>query len=211
MVSLANDICNMALDLLKEATMTDYTTETTPEALWFQREYATSRDAEFEDHPWRFAIKEAIITVDATAPTFSVGGGGGWSYRYARPADFLRMGYLNYNGDFEADPVPHEIQGDWIYCNQTTSIYLVYIYQITDVTKYYNLFNEALAAKMAMKLANWLTGKTAYVQIAAAAYDLALKRAKRANALLSTPERPYDSDVINARYTSGSYFGGPTQ
>ena len=41
------------------------------------------------------------------------------------------------------------------------------------------------------------------VQIAAAAYDMALKRAKRANALLSTPERPYDSDVINARYLTG--------
>ncbi len=189
--------------------MHDYTTDTTPEALWFQRNYATSRDAELEDHPWRFALKEAVLTADATAPVFKAAGGGGWSYRYARPTDLLRIGYLNFNGDFEADPIPHEIQGDWIYCDQVTTIYLAYIWQITDVTKYYNLFNEALAAKMATKIAHWMTGKQAFVQIAAAAYTLALARAKRANALLSTPERPYDSDVINARYTSGSFFGGP--
>lgn len=197
MVTLANQICNMALDLLKEAPMNDYTTETTSEALWFQRNYETCRDAELEKHPWRFAMKRDTLTADATAPEF------GWDYRYSKPTDFMRIGYLNYTGDFEGTPLPHEIEGDWILCDQSSSIYLVYVYRVTDPSKHLALFNKALAAQMAVDLAHWLTGKTSMVQVAAAKYDQALRDARRANALLSTPERAYDSDVIAARYSSG--------
>lgn len=195
MVTSANAICNLALDLLHEATLSDYTTETTSAAKWFQRNYQNALDGELEKHRWMFALKRSSITADATAPSF------GWDYRYAKPSDFRRVGYLNYNGDFEADPIPHELEGDWILTNQSATIYLVYVYAITDVTKFNALFVDALAAKMAMKLAHWLTGKANMVQIAAAAYDMALKDARRANILLSTSERAYDSDVISARYT----------
>lgn len=207
-IATATDIANQALDLLKEAPMTDYTVDTTPAAKWFRRNFDTARDGELEEHPWRFAVKEAVITVDATPPVFKNAGGGGWSYRYARPTDLMRVAYLNCGGNFEGIPVPHEIQGDWIYCDQSSTIYLAYIWRITDVTKYPALFCEALAAKLATKLAHWLTGKQTMVQVAAAAYVEALRRAKRANALLSTPERAYDSDVIAARYLGGTYGAG---
>lgn len=208
MTITANDVANMALDLLVEAPMTDYTIETTPEALWFQRNFATARDAEFEEHPWKFAATRIALTVDVTAPSF------GWYYRYALPSDFMRIGYLNDQGIFEYPPIPHEIEGadeadeatapkGWLLCNVSTTIKLVYIRQRTEAEDWSSLFTEALAAKMAVKLSHWLTGKQSMTQVAMAAYDLALKRAKRANAFLSTPERAYDSDVIAARYTSG--------
>lgn len=196
-MTTANDICNMALDVLKEAPLTDYTTDNTSVSRWFVRNYATFRDAELEAHPWRFAMKRAAITVDGTAPDF------GWSYRYAVPTDFKRVGYLNYSGVFEADPIPHEVEGSYILTNQSATIDLVYVYAITDTTKFSALFCQALAAAMARALAHWLTGKANMVGIADAAYSQALARARRANALLSTPERPYADDVINARYSSG--------
>lgn len=209
MTITANDVANMALDLLTEAPMTDYTSETTPEALWFQRNFETSRDAEFEEHPWRFAMTRVSLTVNVTAPAF------GWSYRYALPSDFMRIGYLNYDGIFENPTIPHEIEGadeadevtaprGWLLCDVSSSIKLVYVRQRTEAEDWASLFVEALAAKMALKLSHWLTGKQSMTQVAALAYSDALKRAKRANALLSTPERPYDNDVIAARYASGS-------
>lgn len=195
-MSTANDICNMALDVLKEAPLTDYTTDNTSVSRWFVRNYATFRDAELEAHPWRFAMTRATASADAAAPTF------GWKYKYAKPAGLLRIVQMNSSGYFEYDPIPHELEGDWILTDQSSTIYLVYVQQITDPTKHTNLFNQALAAAMARALSHWLTGKANMVAIADAAYKEALARARRANALFSTPERAFDSDVINARYCS---------
>lgn len=200
-------ICNMALDLLKEAPLTDVDVDGTPESEWLVRNFDVCRDAELEAHPWRFAMTRVSITVNVTAPAF------GWSYRYALPADFLRIGYLNYDGIFENPPIPHEIEGadeadevtapmGWLLCDVGSSIKLVYVRQRTEAEDLPNLFAEMLAANLAMKMANWMTGKSSYVQIAAGYYDAALKKARRANALLSTPERAYDNDVIAARYSS---------
>lgn len=195
----ATGVCNMALDLLTEAPMTDYTTDGTPEALWFVRNYADTRDAELEEHPWRFALKRATITVDATAPTDTE-----WLYRYAIPSDCLRLLPVRYLGEFEAPPIPHEVfQAEgFILTDEPNELVVQYIYQITDTTKFTALFTEALAAKLAMKGAHWLTHKAGMVEEARAAYKDALIRAKRANAFVGTPERPYDDDVIAARYAT---------
>ena len=189
-----NDVCNQALDLLREAPLTDYLTDDTPESRWFIRNYATARDAELEEHPWKFALKRASIPADATAPTFD------WAYRYAVPGDFKALARFTYDGTFEGTPVPHEIEGAWILTNLSSTIKIVYVYAITDPTLFSALFVEALAAKLATKMAHWMTGKASMVQVAGAAYQTAIARAKRANALLSTPERAYDTDVISARY-----------
>ncbi len=207
MTLTATDIANMALDLLHEAPLTDYTTDGTRVAEWFVRNYATCRDAEFEAHPWRFAMTRVSITVDSTAPAF------GWSYRYALPSTFMRIGYLNYDGVFENPPIPHEIEGadeadevaapkGWLLCDVGSAIKLVYVRQITEAEDLSMLFAEALAANMARKLSHWLTGKANMVQIADAYYKEAMTKARKANALLSTPERAYADDVIAARYTT---------
>lgn len=51
------NICNLALDILKEAPMTDVDTDATPVSRWFLRNYAEQRDALLRAYPWRFAIK----------------------------------------------------------------------------------------------------------------------------------------------------------
>ncbi len=210
MTLTATNICNMALDLLHEAPMTDYTTDGTRVANWFVRNYATMRDAEYEAHPWRFAMTRAALTVDSTAPVF------GWLYRYALPADFMRIGYLNYDGYFENVPIPHEIEGadeadevaaprGWLLCDVGSSIKLVYVRQITEAEDLPMLFVKAFAAGMARELCHWLTGKANMVAIADGFYKEAMTKARKANALLSTPERAYDNDVISVRYLSGWY------
>ncbi len=207
----ATDVCNMALDILHEAPLTAYTTDGTRVANWFVRNYETMRDAEFEAHPWVFARADVSITVNATAPAF------GWLYRYALPSDFMRIGYLNYDGYFEQIPIPHAIASadpadvadlaaapkGWLYCDVGSAVKLTYIRQITDPSRWAKLFVQAHAAGMARQLSHWLTGKAAFVQIADALYKEAMTKARRANLLLSTPERAYDSDVISARWATG--------
>lgn len=195
-------ICNLALDILTQAPMTDIATDGTPEANWFVRNFEPIRDAELRKNPWKFAIKRATITADATAPAF------GWSYRYALPSGCLRLLPVRYDGEYEYPLVPHEIEADastgvpWILTDQTTPLYVRYIYQVTDATKFDPLFVQALAARLAMHAAHRFTGKQSMIATAGELYGEAIAEARRANALEATPERPYDDDVIAARYAS---------
>lgn len=189
-------ICNLAFDILTQAPMTDITTDGTPEANWFVRNFEPTRDAELRKNPWKFSLKRATISVDASAPAF------GWSYRYALPADCIRMLPLTYDGEFEGPPIPHEIEAGWILTDEPTSIKVRYIYQVTDPTKFDPLFVQALAARLAMHAAHRFTGKQSMIATAGELYGEAIAEARRANALEATPERPYDDDVIAARYAS---------
>jgi len=124
----------------------------------------------------------------------------GWLYRYPLPSDCLRMLYIRTNGDFEGQPVKHEIEKGYILTDQAAPLYTRYIQQFTDASRFDPLFKEALSAKLAFKMAHWLTGKAAMVATVKSLYDDAIKRAKRANAFESSQERPFDDEVINARY-----------
>lgn len=124
----------------------------------------------------------------------------GWGYRYPIPADCIRMLPVRLDGEFEGRIVPHEIEQGYILTDQGAEIYARYIQEFTDASRFDPLFKEALAARLATKLAHWLTGKMAMVQLLGASYNTAIDKAKVANALEATPERPADEDVTDQRY-----------
>ncbi len=124
----------------------------------------------------------------------------GWSYRYPVPSDSLRVLPVSEDGEFEGRQVRHVIEQDYVMTEQSTSMKIRYIQQFTDTTRFDPLFVEALAGRLATKMAHWATGKIAMVGVAADAYKRALDSARTANALEGAPERPLDDDVIDARY-----------
>lgn len=188
------NICNLALDILHEGPFTDVDADNTANSRWFVRNYEVTRDAEIRKHVWNFAKKRASLTADGTAPTF------GWSTRFAVPSDCLRVLQLRYDGEFEGPHVPHEVEAGYILTDQSTTLYLLYLFQITDTTKFDPNFVEALAARLAMKAAHRFTGKQSMVQVAASFYADAISEARLANAIEGTPQKAYDDDVIAARY-----------
>lgn len=182
------------MDMLHEGPFTDVDTDNTANSRWFVRNYEVTRDAEIRKHVWNFAKKRAVVTVDGTAPTF------GWSKRYAVPTDCLRVLQLRYDGEFEGATIPFEVEGAYILTEQTATLNLLYLWQITDTTKFDPNFVEALACRLAMKAAHRFTGKQSMVQTAASFYADAISEARLANAIEGTPQRAYDDDVIAARY-----------
>lgn len=188
------DVWNQALDLLKEAPFRS-TTDNTSVSRWFERNYATIRDAVTRAYPWNFARARASLTADATAPDF------GWAYRFALPADCLRPMPLTVDGEWEGQPIQHEVEGGYILTDDPGPVYLRYIAQKTDPADWEPLFVRALAGALAAQAAHWMTGKASFVQIADAQYQGALREARRIDASEGTMERAYDSDVISARYS----------
>lgn len=148
-----------------------------------------TRDSVLRAHPWNCATKRASITADATAPTFD------WTYRFALPADFMRMlqvGELGYEDDYV-------IETGWILAN-TTPLLVRYIYQNTNVTTYDPLLVQALEYAMAAKMALPLTGNATIQANMEALYANALKQARAVDGQDNPPETYGDSPLLSARY-----------
>lgn len=186
------DICNLALDLLKEAPIASMT-ENRPMARWFSRNYANARDGLLRQHDWNFARARASLAADSGAPAF------GWDWAYTQPADCLRIIPLTINGDPEGTPIPHEVEAGKILTDKEAPLLVRYIKRETNCDLFAPEFIDALAARMAMRMAHYVTGKTGYQQIAANAYQEALKSAWLVNAIEGTAPRAADNEWIDAR------------
>lgn len=186
------DIYNMALDLLQEVSLTS-TADEGDVAGWLNRNYPTSRDAELRSHPWNFALTRASVAEDSTAPTFE------WLHQYTLPADLLALRTLTEGGKINGKPVPYEVEGEKILTDCTSPLKIRYIRRVTNEGEYDPLFVEALVAKLAWKMAHWMTGKSSFVQIAQEAYTDAVLLARGADAIETTQPDFYSDDVIEIR------------
>lgn len=185
-------ICNMALDVLEETSIVSLSDDTKP-ARWMLRNYAQTRDATLRAHPWNFARTRRTLLADTVAPAF------GWTYRYAIPADALRVLPLTESGDLNSRYQPHEIEGGYILTDKIAPLKVRYIKRETNVATFDNLFIEALAARLAAKAGHLITGKSTQVDNALKLYREALLEARIVDGLEGTPEEIMDDAVIDAR------------
>lgn len=189
------DICNLALDHLREAPIASIDGRGAVEE-WFQRNFDVVLNGVLRDHPWNFAITRVALAAETTEPTF------GWSYAYTQPADCLRLLPLRKNGDLNGHDFAYEIEGRLILTDEAGPLNIRYVAGQPDPSEWDALFVEAMAAALALKAAHWLTGKASFTQMAKALYDEALAKAKRIDGMEGPAERVYADDVILARYSS---------
>ena len=145
------DICNLTLDYLKQAAISNIESPDTATESIFARHYDATRRECLEKHPWNFAIKRVELTPDGTAPEF------GYSYRYQLPADFIRLLSI---GDDSIDGYrnAYEVEDGYLLldtgdASDGTTIYVRYIYDVTDVSAFSPLFCKVLALQLAVDLA----------------------------------------------------------
>jgi tryptophan-rich sensory protein len=141
------EIANNALCLLGVSPINSLS-DVSVQAQLADRLYSSTRDEVLLSHLWNFAMKRATLTA-TTAPT------SGWSYAYTLPADCLRVVQLN---GFEANETQdeHAVEGGVLVTDAATAA-VRYLARITDTTAYPPLFLEALALKLAAKMAGSLT------------------------------------------------------
>jgi hypothetical protein len=186
------DICNMALDMLREGPINSLTDDD-DRADWFRRNYPQTRDSLLARHPWNFAIKYASLAENTAGPTSQ------WTYAYDLPADLLRLLPIQKDGHFEGQMIPHEVIGQTIETDEAPPLRVRYIRRVESEGLFSTVFVDALAAKLAMRSAHWITGKVSSFQIAQEAYIRAMDEATRVDGQEGTFERAYDDDVISVR------------
>jgi hypothetical protein len=186
------DVVNLALDLLKEAPITSVD-EPRSIAMWCKRNFDVTRDALLEEADWNFAMKRAKIAEDSDKPAF------GWCRQFTIPPDCVRVVPLTHNGAPEGRPVQFEVENGKILTNESGPLPVRYVGRTEEYDRYPATFVTALSAKLATKMAHWLTGKSNYVQIASGLYQDAMNKAWLSDAIQGTVPRAADDQWVDAR------------
>lgn len=183
----STSICNIALIALGEDPIKALS-ENNKRAILCNARYDDCRRAVLRSHPWNFALKQAQLASDPTAPLFT------WQYRYRTPDDFLR--FFN---EPEQDMSIWNIMADdtgatFIYANDEPPFQCVYIYDCQDPTKFDSLFVQALAYNIASELAISLTQNSQRAQAGLQMMEGKLSIARLAGAQENAP-REWDDDI----------------
>ena len=190
-ITSQTDICNLALDLLSAGTVNDTETPTTATESLLNRWYDQSRRKVLREHPWNFAIKRQELAASATAPAF------GYSAAFPVPADFVRLLRLDSSDGQSLGHTEYEVENGSILINtDATSLRLIYIYDITDVTKFDPMFVDLLAYEVALSVAFKVTESNTAIQRVA---ELQKSRGAMARAIDGQERPPHRREVSRNR------------
>lgn len=162
----AVEICNVALSSYLGARSITAMEQQTPEAEACRLHYDRVRRSLLERADWTFATRRAALArlADNDRET--------WTYRYARPADMLKLRWVNagalvgtgYSVGRTPDAI-REISGDAIYTHMPGAV-IEYTADVTDTTLFPSSFGDAFAASLAAAIAMAITRDGAKMQAA---------------------------------------------
>lgn len=209
------DICNLSLDYLKQGPLNNITSPVTSSEYIFARWYDIERQAALRAHPWKFAIKRAVLNPDPlTVPAF------GYLYAYDLPNDYIRKVTIgNDNGGDLKQAM--EIENGQILSNggsdsasnpSPQSLYLRYIYDFTIVANMDALFIKVFALGMAIDLSPKFAVTATAVDRLMKTFEQIESEARAANGQDNPPKRiqqsqrlarrrGYQSDVFASPFT----------
>ena len=141
--------------------------------------YEGALESELSGHPWHFAKKRQILAEvdDPDAPD------GEASYRL--PSDWLQsLAVCTVSGEEDLQAV-HE--GAYIRSPNPSGVMLSYLAKIDDPSAWPALFREVLVLRLAVDMAQSLTQSGGSRASLNQAYELALRKARHANAWMASP------------------------
>lgn len=195
-----NDIANLALRHLKQSPVAsidppDSSSKAAKSAAAF---YDQARRTVLEEHTWNFAKKRTQISESSTTPAF------GYDKQYPQPDGFIAVARIgtyededNYDLGLDDDDVPV------IQCDLTSPINLVWIKDVTTVSRFSPLFIEALSYKLAELMAYDLAGSKTLGERMSQKYEIALSKARTRDGQQRPPKRRQQSKILNARRNMG--------
>jgi hypothetical protein len=162
--------------------------------------YAALRDAELRAHGWKFATARATLAELDEAPAW------GFAHQFEAPADCLRLLQVGESpagdslADYRSAPQPvFAYEGGRILTNLSAPLNIRYVRRVTDVSRFDPLFSEALAARMAVELADELTDSPSKASVAQGMYKDAIRQAVRVDAIERGAETSADASWMTGR------------
>lgn len=172
-------IVNMALAMIGEPAITDFTEDTESASLatlW----YDSLRDSVLVEFPWNFAIGREQATAQATAPA--------WEFDLAYPLDPDCLRVVQVHGDRDLPWRVERVAGaSVLVTNIASPISYRFIKRVEEVEDYSPLFVQALAARIGMDFAEPLGKSQTLIENLARLYTMKLKLARTVDSSEKTP------------------------
>lgn len=143
------DICNLALSRVAQDQIISLSDDS-QNARVCNSFYAQTLDEVLQSNPWRFAVRTQQLSRLSTNPVTV------WAYQYQLPENCLRVLKLNESWSDQIEDYC-EVQANKLLTNETVAI-IKFIAREEDASLYPPLFIEALACKLAARIAKPLTG-----------------------------------------------------
>lgn len=173
----AVSICNLALMRLGHNPISALN-EDSKAGIACNANYEPVRDALLESHPWNFAIKRVELAQDATAPAFE------FAYRYALPADFLRV--IRTEDESASVFTEYRIENGYLLSDVGT-VKIEYVAKITDPNTFTPLFVDVFAAHLSAAMCMWLNDNQSAAQKLEEIAAAKLSIARSTDAMQGTP------------------------
>lgn len=174
MAASTTQIANLAMARLGQFRLTNLASDTGEEALWANELYAHARDYVTEQPGimWRHAKKTATLA-DTTNTRDD-----DYQYAYSRPSDAFSVRYLlaQYGAYDPRFPIRFECEADVIFTDEPNAR-VVYVAQITDVTKFVPSFTDAVSWYLAHLLVQPLRMENRLLETMLGGYGQALRHA----------------------------------
>lgn len=186
------DIINMAMTRIAMPRIVSFE-DPTPQARLAAQEFDSARDCVLRDFRWGFAARTSSLPPLAEKPS------GGRNYAYAYPPDCLLARRVAAGGS----DVPYEIAdmtGKTVILCDANPMTFHYTARIENSERFDPLFADALAWRLAVVFATGAAADMQKAQMAQAMYDIAISRARTADAT----EEGRDVSRISS-YEAGRY------
>lgn len=184
------EICNMGLTLIGDQIISslDDDNDRARIATIF---YEPTRDAVLRAHPWGFAKARVALAQAAGSPDSK------YSYHFTLPTSPKCLRVLEVDEDYPGQ-IPYSVEGRKLLADDST-ITILYIAQITDSGLFDSLFNDCLAARLAMAFAMALSKQKTLVELAANVYEAKIGEARTVDGLESTKKEIYNTTLTAVR------------
>lgn len=198
-------ICNRALDKIGAGPIISLD-DPNKRAQACKRMYADLRDAEIRDTVWGFAITRAQVPADLEPPLF------GFARQFTIPSDSLRIIEIadatglvffsftpfHLNGRFLSGT--YSIESNKILTDFEAPLDIRYVKRVTDPNQMDSLFREALAARIAVELAEIIAQSDAKKALAKQDYEDLLGKAVLTDGAETPDDGPQDHSWFLERF-----------
>jgi len=186
-------VCNLALDLLNEKTISDIDSPSSPIEQLCARWYDMTRRELLETSNFAFSQTSEAIPRGGT-PTINR-----YADYYVFPNNYLKLTAL-VDWDYPLQRFDYRIEGKRLLINRggAASIDTWFIQDIEDVTLFPGYFTELLAGTLAVSIGPKITAKPSALKFASEYVAEARRKASGANGQIQPPRRFQRSKIVNA-------------
>lgn len=180
------EICNRALVALgQEPVLT--LDESSKESRRCKQLYPSARDTVLRAHPWHFALKRQYAAREDAEIPF------GYLYKYAIPAECLRLVYVSAGRD------AYTIEGHSILTDEDP-LEIIFVERVTDPNKFTQTFEDALVYRLAADLAPSIIANYELMKYYEQKYQAALASARHIESTETFLPPNVEGSWITARF-----------